>query len=532
MSGSVEVRQRPRLARHAFGSMLARSWFPAGVVGIALAAFGFFLVNLEASPPHEDEALALFVGRGSLPGVVHHVTHVRGGAPLHFILAWAVAHLGFGLAGLRLVSALLAAASLVLGALLCEQLSDRRTAILGTALAAASWVFLFHGVFGRMYSLFLLTSIVAALALLRALERGRTVDWALWVLAILTCVASHPYGSLVLAGHGLFVVLNREHVRAGLAACAVAVAAGTPFWLTDRRLAHRFDVEVGGGGAQLGGPRQVAGFLWSTAGDFTAGWSGVLIATTALAGLGLLVVRRRGALLTGCLLAAPVAAFLAARLHTAASPQTRHLIFLLPFFTMLVAAGMLRIMRRCHLVVVVAIAVTLLSTEVAWAWHRTPQLITREPATRVAARAAAAAWLAETTRPTDLLLGYDPVFLAAWERNRSFSRLVVPRADVTLMLGALQRDLPLGRGVFVLDGSDPRNRTPTMSIPLATPQPAGDFEVRRFGPYLVIRTRRPTGSVVRYLSLAERVERVGLSLGLDDATVNHDVIAAAQRRLS
>ena len=74
---------------------------------------------------------------------------------------------------LRLVSALFAVASLPV---------DRRSsppgspggsaALVATALAAASWTFLFHGVYGRMYSLFLFTSALSYLALLRALERG------------------------------------------------------------------------------------------------------------------------------------------------------------------------------------------------------------------------------------------------------------------------------------------------------------------------------------------------------------------------
>ena len=48
---------------------------------------GFLLHQLMAWPPHEDETLALFVGRDSLAGVVEHVTRERGGAPLHFLVA-------------------------------------------------------------------------------------------------------------------------------------------------------------------------------------------------------------------------------------------------------------------------------------------------------------------------------------------------------------------------------------------------------------------------------------------------------------
>src|SRR5438034_11491828 len=80
---------------------------------------------LELWPPHEDEALALFVGRGSLGDVLHTVVAERGGAPLHFLLAWGVVHLGGGLTGLRVVSLVFAVASVPLIALLGARLADR-----------------------------------------------------------------------------------------------------------------------------------------------------------------------------------------------------------------------------------------------------------------------------------------------------------------------------------------------------------------------------------------------------------------------
>ena len=76
-------------------------------------------------------------------------------------------------------------------------------ALVATALASASWVLLFHGIYGRMYSLFLFTSALSYLALLcgaRATAARRR--WALWVAAMLLCVATHPYGALVLASQG------------------------------------------------------------------------------------------------------------------------------------------------------------------------------------------------------------------------------------------------------------------------------------------------------------------------------------------
>src|ERR671915_1661040 len=175
---------------------LAERWFGLGVALVIAAAGSFLLHQLMAWQPHEDETLALFVGRHPLDELFQIVLEERGGAPLHFLLAWCVVHAGFGLEALRALSALFALGSLPLIALLGARLAGRRPALVATALAAASWMLLFHGVYGRMYSLFLFTSLLSYLALLAALERGDRRGWSLWVLAILATIAAHPYGAL------------------------------------------------------------------------------------------------------------------------------------------------------------------------------------------------------------------------------------------------------------------------------------------------------------------------------------------------
>ncbi len=530
MTQNVDAQPAPPLTALSLRATLTGHRFAFGVAGIALGAAAFFLARLTAWPPHEDETLALFTGRGSLIGTIKHVTRERGGAPLHFLLAWGVAHAGFGWRALRFVSAILAVASIPAMALLGRRLTDARTALLGTTLAAGSWLFLFYGTFGRMYSLFLFTTVLAALALLRAADRGRARDWALWGVAILAAVASHPYGALVVAAHGLFVLLaHRERLRAAIVAFGAVLVAGIPFWLTDLTLAGRFDVGVGGGGRQLGGPSAVANFAWQVAGDFSSGRRWLLILILCLAAIGAVSVPWETLALALSLAAVPAIAFLGARLHTAAAPQTRHLIFVLPLFSLLVAAGIVRIVRRLPALAVVAVA-TLLVAEVGWTWHRTPELLKGEPPARVTARNQASAWLASTARPDDVLFGYEPIYLGAWERNRSFSTTVVPRADAVLAYRVLKRSAPLGRGVFILDGSDSHNRAPAMTIALRSPQPAAAFVVRRFGPFLVVRTRDATQTPQRFLALAEATERLGRELGLDDSVINLDIVLATQRR--
>src|ERR687898_24121 len=244
---------------------LAARWFPLGVGAITAGTAAFLFHQLLAWPPHEDEALPLFLGRHPLAEMFQVVLEERGGAPLHFLLAWTVAHLDLGLEGLRAFSALFAVASLPVVALLLARLGGRAAALLGTLLLATSWTFLFHGVYGRMYSLFLFTA----------------------TLSILATVATHPYGALVLASQGAFVVVaRRERLRQALWAFGAVAVLGIPFWLTDLVLAGRFDA-----GVAAGSRLDVVEYVWHAAGDFSAGFP-VLPAVLVAAAAGLAALPR------------------------------------------------------------------------------------------------------------------------------------------------------------------------------------------------------------------------------------------------
>jgi hypothetical protein len=513
---------------------LAERRFRLGVGGLTCAAALFLALRLTAWPPHEDETLALFVGRHRLDDLFGVVLDERGGAPLHFVVAWMVAHLGLGLDGLRAASALFAVASVPVVALLARRLTDRTTALVASAIATASWMLLFHGVYGRMYSLFLLTSALSYLALLAAVQHGGRGRWALWALAILATVATHPYGALVLGSQAVYVVLVRRRLREALVAFAAVGILATPFWLTDLVLAGRFEVGLGGGGARLGGPVSVVNYLAATAGDFTAGWPPTIAAVLLGAAVGGVVLwreHRPAALLAASAAGVPTVAFLAARLGSSTSPESRHLIFVLPFFALALAVALVRLAAWRRDVAWATLTV-LLVCEIGWGWDKTPPLYEGEPAPRVAARAAASDWLARTSRPDDVLFGYDPLFLGAWERRGDFPLTVVPRADVKLALNSLRKAAkPLGRGVWVFDASDTNNFDPRPTIRLVVPEPRDEFEARTFGPFLVVRTREPTRTPADYFRQARRAQLVGKALFLGDADVNYQTVVRAGRRL-
>jgi hypothetical protein len=530
MSESAQAQPQPRLRTLgiAVPAALERHWLPLGVAGITAAAAAFLFHQLLAWAPHEDETLALFVGRHPLDELFRLVLAERGGAPLHFLLAWVVAHVGLGLGGLRALSALFALGSLPLVALLAVRLAGRRQALVATAIVATSWAFLFHGVYGRMYGLFLFASALSYVALLSALDRGDRRGWALWALAVLVTVAAHPYGALVLATQGAYVlVARRDRMRQALVATAAILVLGIPFWLTNLVLADRFGVGVGGGGERLGGPWPVAKYLWRVLGDFTGGWWPVTLGALVLVALGLWRLPRRTAVLFACVLGVPALAFVLARLGSATSPETRHLIFALPFVALALAVGILRLGRLAP-VVLAALAVA----QVAWAWEQTPQLFEWEPDARQAARAEASAWLAETSRPDDILFGFEPLWLGAWERNPDFPLTVLPRADANLALETLRKlERPLGRGVWILDASANNNIHRSLEIERRSPRPPFAYEVRRFGPFLVIRTALPTRTPELYLRRAGHALLVGKALRIGDADINLLTVERAAREL-
>jgi hypothetical protein len=522
-------------------SELSPRAFAAGVAACATAVSVFLLLQLTAWPPHEDETLALFVGRESIGGTLDTVLGQRGGAPLHFLIAWLVAHTGGGLAELRIVSALLAVASIPVCALLASRLAGRTAGLGATVLVSGSWILLFHGIYARMYSLFLLTSALSYLAFVRALASGKRRDWAFWGLAILMTIATHPYGALVLASQAAYVLVRREHLRQAVVPFGIVLLLGIPFWRTDLVLAGRFDVGVsgGGGGTRLTAPWSVLEYLWRVAGDFTAGWWFVLALVLALAVIGLRELfreREPAAVLALLVFVVPAVGLTLARTGDSASLESRHLIFALPFFSTLVTVGVIaatRLQPRFAPALAALALALLVGAEVSWARERTPALFEGQPGAAVTARREAAAWLTRTERSDDLLFGYEPLYLRAWEKTRGGPTTVIPRADAKLALRVLRTSSkPLGRGVWVFDASDVSNRDQRLTIRRLRPWPAGDYEARAFGPYLVIRTREPVGTARRYLQMASQVMILGKDLDIGDADLNFTTVRRALARLN
>ena len=512
-----------------------------GVAAITIGLAAFLLLRLHALPPNEDEALVFFISQGSLGDMLGTVLGERGGAPLHYLLAYVAGLADPGLTGLRLISVAFAVASMPAIAALVARLTDRRTALVATLLAAVSWTTLYHGIYARMYSLFLFTAVLSLLLLLRALEQGSAGRWAAWGASSLALLATQPYGVLVLAAQLVYVGVLRLRrpfpLRGGLVALGLVLLLAMPLWRTYALLASRFDVGVGESSSELGSPSDVIEYLWEVFGDFVAGWPIASVPAVLLAILGLVVLARTrpdAAILAGIVAGVPALALLAAGSGPGVSLETRHLIFVLPFATMAIAAGLMSIsstLGRAGPGFVAAILGFLIVAQVAWGLDRTRWLYIGEPPVRAAARAEAAEWLAETGRADDVPFGYEPSYLDAWDQGAPLGDMFVPRADPALALEALEdAGEPLGRGLWVLDASDYVDQDGArLAIPNRNPGP--DFETAAFGPFLLVRTLEPVGTPEAFLEATLRVQALSAELGVGAANRNALTAEEALTRL-
>jgi mannosyltransferase len=151
--------------------------------------------------------------------------------PLYFALAWVCAKLGDPHVWIR-VPALVAGVALVPAVYaLGVRTVGRVPALIGAALLALSPFAIYYSDEARAYSLATLFVVLAALALLAAVERDGWRPWALFALAACAALYSHYTAGFALAAEVAWAAwAHRERLRELAFAC-LAVAAGLAPWL-------------------------------------------------------------------------------------------------------------------------------------------------------------------------------------------------------------------------------------------------------------------------------------------------------------
>jgi hypothetical protein len=511
----VPLRARPAAPLLAVWS---RRWWPEAAV---LAGFGYLVAGLvpdvEHKPLFEDEAVAGLIAARPFPEVIETVVDDRGGAPLHFVLAHLALALEPSATALRALSVVFAAGAVVLCYLLAARLAGRAAGAIAAAVAATSTALGVYGSFGRMYSLFALTSALALLLFVSAAEqptRRRVFAAAAgaWLAA-----ATHPYGAIAVGAEALVAVAlwRGRPLRAALPVVPWLLAA-VPLGWASLRLSSRFDVGVDGS-SSLTGPGDAWSLLSRALASF-AGGSGVIFGLClAAGGLGLvLLLRRRPAfgLLAGMtLLATPLLlmALSTGRPGGIESLSPRHLMFALPVWAALTGVAVSALASKAPPAYGAAFAATVAALLVVAPAgglldpRGIPTNVTLGGGGEIApggreALEEPARVLRANVGAGDLLFPYSPVYLAALTDTRRAVSL--PRAEVGLLLGTLRGAIP-ARDLYV-------------AVPLAShaldldelrARLGAGYAVRRFDRWLLLAARGPYAAPAEPLAAAYRMLR-------------------------
>jgi len=128
--------------------------------------------------------------------------------PLYFLMArWWMQQFGSSLTASRILPAILSLLSLPLMYALAQELfASNLAALLATAFFALSPFDILFAQTARQYSLLTATVIGSSWLLLRAVRLRALPNWACYSLAIALGLYTHPFCSLTLIGHGVFII--------------------------------------------------------------------------------------------------------------------------------------------------------------------------------------------------------------------------------------------------------------------------------------------------------------------------------------
>ena len=408
---------------------------------------------------------------------------------------------------------------------------------------------LFHGVYGRMYSLFLVherrsrSSRSCARSSAAAPAAGRSGR-----SAMLLCVAAHPYGALVLAiaGRRTSLVarmrLREAAVRRSRPSSCSGSRSGAPISCSPAASTSASAAAARSSARPVDRATSRASPATSPRAYTGAGHGRACCSPSAgYGGSSRRKPQQRLLVAAVVVVAARRADPGAARLGAA---ESRHLIFVLPFFALVVAEGLLRRTRRlgrqasAPLVVAVGL-LALLPAEVAWGWQRDAGALSRRAAARIVG-ARARRRPGSRRRPA----GRRALRLRARSTSQAWR---AGRARVEARRPAGRREAraedargarkPLGRGVWVFDASDAdeqpsrrrRSRCVSPYGPRRSSRRQGVRAVPGHPDDEADRLRRPTISSCRAGSRSSRASPP-LRLGDADIEPRHD--DEGERRLA
>ncbi len=179
------------------------SWLTTGrwpVLASAALALGLRLVNLGGRPLWYDEAFAVLYAEKPFEAMAYGTLTQVGGAAadVHPLFFYSILHAWMGIVGqsplaVRVLSALLGTATVIVAYLLARRLFDQRTGLAAAVIIAVAPFPIYYSQEARMYALLGLAAIAAVYFFVRAWVDGQWRDW----------IAFGSFGALALYAHNL-----------------------------------------------------------------------------------------------------------------------------------------------------------------------------------------------------------------------------------------------------------------------------------------------------------------------------------------
>lgn len=208
------------------------TWVPWVIAGITILAAGLRIAGLHESF-YGDELFTYEIAlRGGLPEVLAGVrSNLEITPPLFFVLTWLFGKVGDPFVSLRVVSLLCSTATVPLLYLLGRRTMGWGAGLVAGAFWALSPMALFYGIEARSYALMNMLMVLAALAVLRALDSQGWGWWAVVTVIYTAGVYTNYTCIFVLAALAAWaLVTHRDKWRHLLVSLAVAVLLYLP-WL-------------------------------------------------------------------------------------------------------------------------------------------------------------------------------------------------------------------------------------------------------------------------------------------------------------
>ena len=257
-----------REAREAVRARSRTFWI---VAGLTVAAAGLRFATLGAQAYHHDEIVtASRILRGDFWHAMDAVGFSESAPPLYYALAWAWTQLtGTGELGLRSLSALAGVATVPVAYLLGAELRGRRAGIAAAALVAVNPMLLWYSQEARGYALLALLTAAAALYFVRALDRGRRVDFVGWGIVSALALATHYFALFPIGLEAIWLLRRRgREAVPGLRIAALAGLLLAPLAIHQMSLRH----------AEWIGGHSLGHRLWEAGVSFAVGETGGVIA--------------------------------------------------------------------------------------------------------------------------------------------------------------------------------------------------------------------------------------------------------------